>query len=248
MRKDTVTITCPKCGHSQKAAENIYSTFCKRCNSRIENKEAVGAKRKKGLGFLSRHGKSKQPHKKNVTCPHCQAENSVYQDAVSAFCTGCKKIISLRKGKGSSDKLPPGTKIEGKLIKVKCFHCENLQEVSVNAYSATCSRCGSRIQVKDMEIKGKHSGDINTGGRLFIRPGSFVQANIKATDIEIEGEVRGTIHAENYIILKAGSRVFGELDAKNFVVSEGAIIKGSVKVNAVLEQDHTQQPELAEVK
>jgi len=231
MSKSPVKITCHHCGYTQTVEGGTLSTFCTRCHSRIEN-EAALAKTKKGSGLFHRPAQSEPIKQKKVSCPNCKTKNTVPYDAVSAFCKNCKNIISLKKGKSFATPVPTETKTEVALKKVRCFYCNTEQKVSTIAYSAVCACCGKRIQLQDMEIKGRHMGDITTGGRLFIRQGGFVQAAIKAADIEIEGEVRGTIHAENRLTLKPSSKVFGDVEAKDLVIQEGAVFKGAVRANS----------------
>jgi predicted RNA-binding Zn-ribbon protein involved in translation (DUF1610 family) len=227
-------VKCNECGHSLTVKRDFVSFFCPKCHTRIESKSLP--RNKKGLrGLFGR------PVAAPVTvptvvikCTHCESDNDVPKDAVSAFCKKCKKRIELK----PPDKVPRAdfsqeSKAQGTTKMVKCFHCNGMQKVSTEAYSATCTGCGKRIHVKDMEIKDYQVQDVISGGKVFVRKGSVVQANIKAADIEVSGEVIGNIYAENNLVLRSGAKIVGVVTAKNFVMLEGAMLKGSVNAKAI---------------
>jgi len=247
MSKSTISVTCSKCGHVQTVKRDAVSIFCPKCQTRVEI-ESLSHKNKALKSLFSRPGST--PHSVRtvkVECPHCGSKNAVPRDAVSAFCTHCKKRISLKTEKSPRADFAKESKITGGMRTVKCFYCGGVQEVSAEAYSTSCSGCGRRIHVKDLEIKGHQLQDIFSGGRIFIRKGSLVQANIKAADVEVSGEVKGDIYAENTLLLRPGAKVVGKVTTKNFVMLEGAMLTGSVNAKAVKRHPKAGASELSAV-
>ena len=234
MSKVSTEVTCDKCGHTLTVKRDSVSFFCPKCHSRVERKSLL--QNKKGLKSLFGRPVAAPVYVPTVAvkCTHCGSENDVSKDAVSAFCKTCRKRIELKPpDKSSRADFSGESKIQGVMKTVKCFYCNGMQEVSAEAYSATCTGCGKRIHVKDMEIKNLQVQDLMSGGKIFVRKGSVVQANIKAADIEVSGEVIGNIYAENNLVLRSGAKVVGRVTARNFVMLEGAMLKGSVNAKAI---------------
>lgn len=234
MSKASMEVKCGNCSHTLTVKRGSFSFFCPKCHTRIESKSL--SQNKKGLkGLFGRPVAAPvSVPTVEVECTHCGADNNVAKDAVSAFCKKCKKRIELKPtDKSARADFSRENKIEGVMKRVKCFHCNGMQEVSTEAYSATCTGCGKRIHVKDMELKGLQVQDVVSGGKVFVRRGSVIQANVTAADIEVSGEVIGNLYAENNLVLRSGAKVTGKVTAKNFVMLEGAMLKGSVNAKAI---------------
>ena len=55
---------------------------------------------------------------------------------------------------------------------------------------------------------------------------------LKIGSAEIAGELKADVHAEGTVLLKATAKMFGDIEAKGFVVEEGAVIVGNAKIRA----------------
>ena len=77
------------------------------------------------------------------------------------------------------------------------------------------------------EIKGSF-----TAGRLIIPAANHFrwQEPIKVGSAEIAGELAADLRAEGTIILKATARMFGDIEAKDLVVEDGAVVVGHARI------------------
>src|SRR5256885_153616 len=88
-KKDTVSVSCPKCGHQQPEPRSAYSTLCKKCHAhfRIEEKPLrPTAKERPKPAFEVRQ----------IRCFECDAELEVPVAAESTMCKRCSRHVDLR--------------------------------------------------------------------------------------------------------------------------------------------------------
>ena len=81
-----------------------------------------------------------------------------------------------------------------------------------------------------LRIEGKFEGDLNLNGLLVIGENAIVTSKeISATRLIIAGQVHGVLHAETVEIRSTG-KVWGDIDAENFSIEEGAFLHGQVNM------------------
>jgi cytoskeletal protein CcmA (bactofilin family) len=104
--------------------------------------------------------------------------------------------------------------------------------------------------VGDAAIKGKFHGKLTaersltiystadikgslTAGRLVIPAENHFRwgSQIKAGSAEITGELVANLRAEDTVVLKSTARFFGNIDARNLVVEDGAIVAGKMQIS-----------------
>lgn len=102
--------------------------------------------------------------------------------------------------------------------------------------------------VGDAVIKGRFLGKLNAE-RLTIHSTAEIKGNFNTAHLiipaenqfrwkeqinvgsaEIAGELAANLHASGTIILKSTARLFGNVEGKNFVVEDGAVVVGHVRV------------------
>src|SRR5438445_7188365 len=86
-KKDTIQVTCPKCGHVQPEPRGAYSTVCKKCQQhfRIDEKPAPLPKTQKPL-----------IEQRQIRCFQCGADLQVPTAAESTMCKKCSSHVDLR--------------------------------------------------------------------------------------------------------------------------------------------------------
>jgi cytoskeletal protein CcmA (bactofilin family) len=103
--------------------------------------------------------------------------------------------------------------------------------------------------VGDAVIKGKFHGKLVTHGSLTIYStadikGSLAAAHlvipaenhfrwptqIKVGSAEIAGELAANLRAEETVTLKSTARFFGNVDAKELVIEDGAVVVGKMQI------------------
>jgi cytoskeletal protein CcmA (bactofilin family)/DNA-directed RNA polymerase subunit RPC12/RpoP len=217
-----VLVTCPRCGHQQPEPPTAISSVCKKCGEHLRVEELLRPAPKIV---------DKGPAKKRITCFECGAELEVPVSAESTMCKRCSRYVDMKdyvinsavsknfKTKGSflvdakgyvfnTEVTASDAVIKGRL------HGKLFAERSLTVYSTA-------------EIKGSF-----TTGRLLVPAANYFRwperLNIKSA--EIAGELAANVRADDTIVLKSTARLFGDVEAANLVVEEGAIFVGRVRI------------------
>ena len=53
---------------------------------------------------------------------------------------------------------------------------------------------------------------------------------LQAGSAEIAGELAASLHIQGTVILKTTARLFGNVDARNLVVEDGAVVVGKMRI------------------
>ena len=221
-KQDKVLVACPHCGHSQEEPRTAFSTVCKQCRKNFRVQEALNPERK---------APEATPERKRITCFECGAELEVPVSAQSSMCKRCSRYIDLQdyrianavsknfKTKGTFALEPTGyvfntEAIVGDAVIKGRFLGKLIAERSLVIYSTA-------------EIKGTFKA-----ARLIIPVANRFRWNepIKVGSAEIAGELAADLQVEGTITLKSTARLFGDMQAKNLVVEEGAVVVGNVRI------------------
>ncbi|HRZ86356.1 MAG TPA: polymer-forming cytoskeletal protein [bacterium] len=162
---------------------------------------------------------------RKVTCPHCNYDQLVHEEALSDFCKNCKKRITLAAAPSKTPQ-PQKTAFTHHVRSVTCSNCGVPQHVPNNALSSFCQKCGNRINLQDYEIKGKFNGELSTKGTMTVTISGDVHADVKVGSAVIEGKMVGKITAEGVVELKSTARLYGDVIATQLIVNDGAIFVG----------------------
>ena len=85
---------------------------------------------------------------------------------------------------------------------------------------------------EDLTIEGTVKGRVLLKENLFVEPSGSVEADIETRNVAISGEVVGDIVVSEKAEISAGGRVVGDIKAPRIVVSDGAIFKGNIDMDA----------------
>jgi cytoskeletal protein CcmA (bactofilin family) len=222
--QDKVLLACPQCGHQQPESREAFSTICKNCGQHLRVQEILKPAAKVP---------ERAPKRKLVTCFECSAELAVPVDAESTMCKQCSAYVDLHdytiasalaknfKTKGTFVIEPKGwvfntESIVGDAVIKGRFHGKLTAERSLTVYSTA-------------EMKGSL-----TAGQLVIPPNNHFRwpSQIKVGSAEIAGELAADLWAEGTVIVRADARLFGNVDARNLVVEDGAVIVGKMQIGA----------------
>jgi cytoskeletal protein CcmA (bactofilin family) len=80
----------------------------------------------------------------------------------------------------------------------------------------------------DFHIAGRFEGDINVTGRVLVREGADVDANINARAIVVGGTVRGNLSAATRVEILPTGVLTGTLKTGSFSAADGAAVKGEI--------------------
>jgi cytoskeletal protein CcmA (bactofilin family)/DNA-directed RNA polymerase subunit RPC12/RpoP len=221
-KQDKVLVACPHCGHGQPEPPTAFSTICKKCGKNFRVQEALNPTRKK---------QELAPEHKRITCFECGAELDVSVSAQSTMCKRCSRYVDL-----------------------KDYHLTNAVSKNFKTKgSFTVEPTGyvfnTEVIAREAVIKGRFLGKLVTEGSLTIYStaeikGSFMAARlviplanhfrwkdpIKVGSAEIAGELVANLHSEGTIILKSSARFFGDVETRNLIVEEGAVVVGNIRI------------------
>lgn len=83
----------------------------------------------------------------------------------------------------------------------------------------------------DLKVEGTVEGKINLEGLVSIGSKGEVKGEIESTNVTVAGKIEGNIRAKEKADIQPTGQVTGDISAARIMVSEGAQINGSVKVN-----------------
>ncbi len=216
-----VPVTCPFCEHQQPEPPKAFSTVCKKCGAHFHVQETLRPAPKIAKA---------DPKRKRVVCFDCGTEMDAPASAESTMCKRCSRYIDLRDYR-------IGTAISKNFTTKGAFVIEPKGDVF-----NTESIVGEAI------IRGRFSGKLNAEQSLTIYSSAVIKGSLKTGHLiipaenhfrwkepikvgsaEIAGELAASLHASGTIILKSTARLFGDVEVKNFVVEEGAVVVGHVR-------------------
>jgi cytoskeletal protein CcmA (bactofilin family) len=223
IKQDKVLVTCPHCGQAQPEARTAISTMCRKCGRHFEVQEALKPARKGPA--------SAAPERRRITCFECGTELDVPLSAQSTMCKRCSRYIDLNnyqitnavsknfKTKGTFTIEPTGyvfntEAVVGEAILKGRFLGKLQAERSLTIYSTA-------------EIKGT----FKAGCLIIPLANRFSwKETIRVGSAEIAGELVANLQTEGTIVLKSTARLFGDVDAKNMVVEDGAVVVGRMRL------------------
>lgn len=215
-------LNCPHCGHQQQEARTAFSAVCRKCGQYFRVQEVLNPARK---------APEPVPERRRITCFDCGTELEVPVSAQSTMCKRCSRHIDLHdydianavsknfKTKGTFVIQPKGyvfntEAVVGDAIIKGRFLGKLIAERSLTVYSTA-------------EIKGTFAA-----ARLIIPAGNHFawKERIKVRSAEVSGELAANVQAEETVILRPTARLFGDIEARNLVVEEGAVLVGCARI------------------
>jgi cytoskeletal protein CcmA (bactofilin family) len=217
-----VLVTCPRCGHQQPEPPTAISSVCKKCSEHLRVEELLRPAPKVV---------DKGPEKKRITCFECGAELEVPVSAESTMCKRCSRYVDM-KDYAITSAVSKNFKTKGSfLVDVKGYVFNT--EVTASDAVIKGRFLGKLFAERSLTIysTAEIKGSFKTG-RLLIPAANYFRwpekLNIKSA--EIAGELAANVRADETIVLKSTARLFGDVEAANLVVEEGAVVVGRVRI------------------
>lgn len=220
--QEQALVVCPHCGHQQREPRAAISSNCRHCGQYLRIQELLNPAPK---------AQPKAPDQKRVTCFDCGTEVEVAAAAKSAMCKRCSSYIDLQdytitnavsknfrtkgrfvvEGKGflfNTDVVAREIVVKGQVIG------KLAAEQSLTVYSTA-------------EIKGTFRTP------LLVVPAQNVfhwKEPLRAGSVEIKGELVADIETDANVIVRSTGRLFGNVQARNLIVEEGAVLVGAANI------------------
>lgn len=114
--------------------------------------------------------------------------------------------------------------------KVGCPHCGHAFEISTRAMSVRCPGCTRPLEFKDLTLRQKLEGDIQTMGRVGVEgPGEMIGRLVCGT-LTNEGRFEGQVICYGEIELLPHSLTTGEIAARALKVERGATLRARAQI------------------
>ena len=221
-KKDTVAVTCPKCGHVQSEPRTAYSTICKSCREHFRVQEALRP------AVPQVHQAIEQ---RRIRCFQCDTELDVAKAAASTMCKRCSSHVDLADYQ-INQTFSKSFRTHGRLVLEEKGYLLNTESL-----------------VGEAVIKGRLIGKLATEGALEIHSSAAIKGTLlpgrlvipvghhfrwpnplNVRDAEIAGELVADLAGTGTVVLKPTARLFGNVRSLNLVVESGAVFVGSAKV------------------
>jgi len=226
----TTMVTCPKCGHEQREPVGVYSTICKSCRAHFRLGEpAAPAKR-------SARAAPEKPavEKRKITCFQCGTDLEVPVAAESTMCKRCSSHVDLRDYQ-ITQTVSKNFRTYGRLVIEEKGYILN-----------TDSRVGEAVikgriigKIEADRLLEIHSTAVIKGtfktGRLVIPAGTRFRwpETLKIGGADIAGEFVANVSTKGTVVLRSTARFFGDVEAGNLVIENGAVIVGDAKIGII---------------
>lgn len=224
--KNSVPVTCPRCGYTQPEPRQAYSTICKNCHQHFRIDEALKPAAKPAKIIVEQ---------RHVRCFQCGTELEAPKAAASTMCKRCSSYVDLSDYRITST-IAKNFRTHGWLVVEEKGYLLNTDSLAAEAVIkgrviGKVAARGSLELHSTANIKGSF-----TAGRLIIPAGEhfrWVDA-VRIGGAELSGELVANIEASGTVVLKASARMFGDVTAANLVVEAGAVFAGRARVGANL--------------
>ncbi len=224
--KNSVPVTCPRCGYSQPEPRQAYSTICKNCHQhfRLEDALKPAAKPAK-IKVEQRH----------VRCFQCGTELEAPKAAASTMCKRCSSYVDLSDYRITAT-VAKNFRTHGWLVVEEKGYLLNTDSLAAEAVIkgkviGKVAARGSLELHSTANIKGSF-----TAGCLIIPPGEHFRwpEVVRIGGAELAGELAANIESTGTVVLKSTARMFGDVTAPHLVVEAGAVFVGRARVGASL--------------
>lgn len=221
-KQDKVLVACPRCGHQQAEPRTAISSVCKKCGEHLRVQEILHPAPKAA---------AQGPERKRITCFECGAELEVPVTAESTMCKRCSRYVDM-KNYVINSAVSKNFKTKGSFVIDPKGYVFNTEAVVQNAvirgrFLGKLFAEQSLTVYSTAEIKGSFKT-----ARLLVPAANHFRwpEPIKINSAEIAGELAANLFASETVVLKSTARFFGDVEAVNLVVEEGAIVVGRIRI------------------
>ncbi len=221
VKKDTITVACPRCGYSQPEPRTAYSTICKNCQQHFRLQEALHPAAKPAKVVIEQ---------RHIRCFQCGTELEAPKAAASTMCKRCSSYIDLSDYRVTQT-LSKNFRTHGWVVVEEKGYLLNTDTLAGEAVIKG-RVIGKFAAAHTLEIHSTASikGSF-TAGCLIIPSGQHFRwpEPVRVGGAEIAGELVADLQSTGTVTLKSTARFFGNISAVNLVVESGAVFVGCAK-------------------
>jgi cytoskeletal protein CcmA (bactofilin family) len=90
---------------------------------------------------------------------------------------------------------------------------------------------GNLVSEGNVDVAGRHHGDIRASALLRVREGARVTGRLAAKSLVVEGEVSGPALVADKVEIGATARVKSSIEARAVAIADGAFFEGEVRMD-----------------
>jgi cytoskeletal protein CcmA (bactofilin family) len=95
---------------------------------------------------------------------------------------------------------------------------------------------GKLIFNEPVRIEGRFRGEVRSVELVVIGEDGMVEGKVCAPRLLVMGELRGDVVGCERIVLGTRAKVFGNIEARNLTIREGAYFEGGVRMTGISDQ------------
>ncbi len=218
----TLEVACPACGHLQPEPPTAYSTVCGKCGKHFRLEQVLHPAAKPERAPTNR---------RVVECFQCGTRLEVPETAVSTMCRRCSSYVDLSDYQVNQT-VTKSFRTHGRLIVEPKGYLLNTDAVVGDAI-VKGRVIGKLTAQRTLEVHTTARLEGAFTARLIVIPvaQSFHRTDIlRAGNIEIRGELVGDVCVSGVVKIRAGGRCFGNIQAADLVVEDGAVLVGQLRI------------------
>ncbi len=222
LKQDTISVACPKCGHTQAVPREAYSGICKNCREHFRVAEALDTSPKPTPPPIEQ---------KQVACFQCGAELDVPRAAASTMCKRCSSYVDLSDYQ-ITQTVSKNFRTHGSLVVEEKGFVLNAEAVVSDAVIKG-RFIGNLVARRTLEIYSTaHIKGSFTAARLIVPSGHHFRwpTVMRVGGAEIGGELAGQLQTAGTVQLKSTARLFGDVQAGHLIIESGAVFVGAAKI------------------
>jgi cytoskeletal protein CcmA (bactofilin family) len=240
MKPEKASVTCPKCGHTQLEPVAAYSSSCKKCRQYF---------RLQDLRRPQAQAAQLRPELRRVRCFTCGTDLDVPATAQSTMCKRCSSHLDLQDYHITST-VSKNFRTKGRFLIDETGCLLNTDSIAGEVVLKGKIRGKMVADVFQIFPTAEIKGSFKTA-RLLIPSVTHFRwlETISVHTAEIAGELVANLQATSTVVLKSSARFFGNIEAAEMIVENGAIWVGNARVGAptgVSSADRTDVPALVD--
>ncbi len=92
---------------------------------------------------------------------------------------------------------------------------------------------GKLIFHEPVRIEGRFKGEVRSAELVVIAEEAMIEGKVCAPRLLVMGELRGDITGCERVVLGPKAKMFGNIEARNLTICEGAYLEGKVRMSGV---------------
>lgn len=207
-----IELICPKCQSAQQEPSQVISTICRCCGEHMSIRDGKPVVRPKYATRLS------------------SASNPPLEHASTGGAVAKKNVSSRSSGRGFLRRLFERAPL---MREISCYHCSFPFQVSSEAQSTQCRKCGGHISLKNYEISQAWRRRIQTRGNVNVKKtGSIIGVKVQCHDLTVLGKLAAAVDCSGVLRIRSHGKIIGNVRCRELRVERGAEVEFQGDVHA----------------